>query len=237
MPDFHYQIKGRTDHSLEGGPGWAWPPVFSGIVTAPDRKAAKLAIEDEYGRTFPLRVLRVDIEQHAYLLHIREVDKEDDYIRRRFQVAACKVCSTSFRPIDKYNDPHCDHAGPDYCSAKCAKIGKVREAGEFVVQGDGRLPAVIYQIRQRSSGKIYVGQTIRAFTLRWWQHLVNSSDCKFHATLKSTPVTDWEFSVLEVIDGDVPCKAAYLTERERFWIEKLDTVTSGFNTILPTAAA
>lgn len=41
MPDFHYQIKGRQTSEYEGDSGWAWPPVFSGLVTAPDKKAAK----------------------------------------------------------------------------------------------------------------------------------------------------------------------------------------------------
>lgn len=236
MPDFYYQIKGRKSDESEGDSAWSWPPVFSGLVTAPGRKEAKVLIEDEYGRQFPLRVLRKDIHEHAYLLHIRVVEPHDDYLLRRFRETACKECGAVFKLIDKYNDTYADHRGPDHCSAKCASDGKFREVQEFRLVAEGKLPAVIYQVRQKSTGKVYVGQTIQPFTLRWWQHLTNPSDCKFHEAMKATPITDWEFSVLEVIVVPVDCasKTAYITDRERHWIEAFNSVTQGYNTMRPT---
>lgn len=235
MPDFYYQIKGRMAADSEWGSEWAWPPVFSGRVTAPDRKGAKALIEEEYGRQFPLRVLKKDLDEHAYLLHIRPIGPEDDHILRRFRDTACKECGAVFKLIDNYNDPYADHRGPDHCSAKCASAGKFREVQEFRLATEGKLPAVIYQVRQKSTGKAYIGQTIQPFTLRWWQHLTNPSDCKFHEAMKATPITDWEFSVLEVIEvpGDCASKAAYITDRERHWIETFNSVAQGYNTVRP----
>ena len=235
MPDYYYQIKGRELSEVNGTAGWVWPPVFSGLVTAPDRKQAKAQVEEEYGRQFPVRVLKKDIEQHAYLLLIKEVEPDNDYLLRRFRKTSCKECGAIFIPIDKYNDPHSDHRGQEYCSDRCSKEGKFREVQEFRLATEGRLPAVIYQIRQRSTGRVYIGQSIRPFTLRWWEHLTYPSDSKFHEELRATPITDWEFSVLEVIAVPADCKskAAYITDRERHWIETMNSVANGFNTVLP----
>lgn len=236
MPQFYYQIKGQRPGTEYADAEWAWPPIFSGLVEANDRKDAKGQIEEEYGRKFPQRVLKKDMADHAYLLHIRELGPDDDYLMRRFRDTPCKECGVSFKLIDKYNDPYADHRGPDYCSNSCASAGKLRDVQEFRLANEGKLPAVIYQVRQKSTGMVYVGQTIRPFTLRWWQHLTNPSDCKFHEALKTNPVTDWEFSVLEVVayPSDCPNKTAYLTDRERHWIETLNSVSAGYNTVRPT---
>lgn len=241
MADFYYQIKGKQEQEEEPasdwGSRWVWPPIFSGLISAPDKKAAKALIEEEYGRQFPLRVLKKDIDEHAYLLHIRIVDESMDYIRSRFQQTACKECGAMFRLIDKYNDPHADHRGPEYCSAPCHSAGKFRDVQEFKLVAIGKVPAVIYRVQQKSTGMAYVGQTIQPFTLRWWQHLTTLTDCKFHEAMRKIPLTDWDFSVLEVIavPEEVTDKAAFITERERHWIEAMDSVSNGFNTVRPKA--
>lgn len=238
MVKFYYQIKGRMPAPANGysESEWAWPPVFSGLVEAEDRKKAKVQIEEEYGRQFPLRVLRKDIDEHSYLLHIRELGPHDDYLLRRFRDTACKECGAVFKLIDKYNDPYADHRSSDYCSAGCAQAGKYRDVQEFRLATEGKVPPVIYLVRQKSTGMAYVGQTIQPFTLRWWQHLSNPSDCKFHAALKTYPMPDWEFSVLEIIEypAECACKVTYIKERERHWIEAFDSVETGYNTIRPS---
>lgn len=236
VTEFYYQIKGRMPGKEGSYSEWAWPPVFSGIVEAEGRKEAKAKIEEDYGRQFPMRVLKKDMDEHEYLLHIRELAPGDVYLRRRFLDTACKECGILFKLIDKYNDPYADHRGPDYCSERCASAGRKRELLDFNLAAEGRLPAVIYQVRQKATGKVYIGQTIQAFTLRWWQHLTTPSDCKFHEALKSSPITDWEFSVIEVVEYPPECKnkVAYLTDRERFWIETFNSVANGFNTTLPS---
>ncbi|KPA86962.1 putative endonuclease [Pseudomonas asplenii] len=237
MTKFYYQIKGRQQYD-EDEFGWAWPPVFSGMVEAEDRKAAKAQIEELYERQFPVRVLKKDIEQHAYLLHIQELTERDTYILKRFEDTPCKECGTVFKLIDKYNDPNTETNSPDYCSEACKQAARDRDLSEFRLANEGLSPPVIYQVRQKSTGRVYVGQTTQPFTLRWWQHLSKPSECKFHTALGSTDITDWDFSVLEVIVYPDECKdrAAYITQREAYWVDTLSAVDTGFNTVRPSAA-
>jgi len=239
MPEYYYQIKGRTEARKHQSAEWIFPPVFSGLVVADDRKLAKAMIEDDYGRQFPSRVLKKDMEQHHYLLNIRELkpdDYSDNYLRRRFQYLPCKECGTLFRLIDKYNDFKNECLSHDYCKLSCKEAAKEKDVREFTLVNEGKLPPVIYQVRQKSTGKVYIGQTINAFTLRWWQHLTNPSDCKFHEALKTTQITDWDFSVVEVIVFPEGCKSqrAYVTDRERHWIETMNSVDDGYNTVRPS---
>lgn len=237
MPQFYYQIKGLKRGDEQNPSEWAWPPVFSGLVDAVDRKEARAKIEDEYGRQFPVRVLRKDIEQHSYLLHFREVDPTDTYTLRRFQDTACLECGTIFKVIDKYNDFHSDNNSSDYCSARCAQDGRHRKEVDYQLVSVGRIPPVIYSVRQKSTGMVYVGQTTQPFTLRWWNHISYPSECKFHAALKKYGLADWDFSVLEVIDypEGVKGRAAFITDRERHWIDTFNSVAEGYNTVLPSA--
>jgi len=235
MLKFYYQIKGRQPAGPHREAEWAWPPVFSGMVEAADRKQAKAQIEEFYERQFPMRVLRTDITDHAYLLHMQELTEKDTYLLRRFEDTACKECGTVFRLIDKYNDPNTETTSHDYCTTACLKAARGRELSEFRLLNEGLAPPVIYQVRQKSTGRVYVGQTTQAFTLRWWQHLSNTGACKFHTALKSTAITDWEFSVIEVIAYPEGCKdrAAYITQREAHWVAELAAVEKGFNTVRP----
>lgn len=239
MLKFYYQIKGRQPARPHREAEWAWPPVFSGMVEASDRKQAKAEIEELYERQFPMRVLRRDITDHAYLLHIQELTGKDTYLLRRFEDTTCKECGTVFRLIDKYNDPNTETTSHDYCTEACKQAARGRELSEFRLVTEGLAPPVIYQVRQRSTGRVYVGQTTQAFTLRWWQHLSNPSACRFHMALKSTDITDWEFSVIEVITYPEGCKdrAAYITQREGHWIMTLSAADKGFNTVRPAGVA
>lgn len=240
MSKFYYQIKGRrpaTDAYVTDR--WAWPPIFSGMVEADSRKEARALVDDLYERQFPMRVMAKDMAANEYLLHIQQVSETDTYILKRFQDTACKECGVVFKLIDKYNDPNTETPSHDYCTEECKKAARGRELSEFRLVSEGLAPPVIYQVRQKSTGRVYVGQTTQAFTLRWWQHLSNPSACKFHTALKSTDITDWEFSVIEVITYPENCKdrAAYITQREGHWIVALSAADVGFNTVRPAGVA
>ncbi|WP_092302685.1 GIY-YIG nuclease family protein [Pseudomonas sp. NFIX28] len=239
MTKFYYQIKGRQPAGPNREAEWAWPPVFSGMVEAENRKAAKAQVEELYERQFPSRVLRSDVSDHAYLLHIQELREHDAYLLRRFEETACKECGAVFKLIDKYNDPNTETTSHDYCTEACKQAARFRDVQEFRLLNEGRSPAVIYQVRQKSTGRVYVGQTTQPFTLRWWQHLSNPTNCKFHSALGSSNITDWEFSVIEVIAYPEGCtnRAAYITQRESHWIEVLSAVDTGFNTVRPAGIA
>ncbi|SEI17022.1 GIY-YIG catalytic domain-containing protein [Pseudomonas asplenii] len=239
MTKFYYQIRGRRPAKNEYGEDeWAWPPVFSGMVEAEDRKGARASVEQEYERKFPMAVMRKDMAKHDYLLHIQQIGEHDTYLLGRFEDRACKECGTVFKLIDKYNDPYTETNSPDYCTEACKKAAVGRDLSEFRLASEGLSPPVIYQVRQKSTGRVYVGQTTQAFTLRWWQHLSKPSECKFHTALKATDITDWDFSVLEVIVYPDECKdrAAYITQREAYWVDTLSAVDTGFNTVRPSAA-
>jgi hypothetical protein len=239
MPDFHYQIKGQSLTENVYGSKWEWPPVFAGKVTAADKKAAKLLIEDEYGRKFPLRVLKSDLDNHAYLLHIEEMTPDKNHLHRQFEVMACRECRAEFRLIDKYNDHHCKSTNADFCSETCKETARARDQLEYRAEEQGRLPPVIYKVVQRSTGKVYIGQTLQAYTLRWWQHLRSQATTKLHVALRNTSATDWEFSVQEIIVVPEGCRdsVAYMNDRERYWIETLNTIEDGFNTLRPPGMA
>ncbi|GFM73793.1 hypothetical protein PSCICL_47850 [Pseudomonas cichorii] len=239
MARFYYQIKGRLPAKNEySASEWAWPPVFSGQVEAEDRKAARIEVEGLYERKFPMAVKLKDIDAHDYLLHIQPLEDTDTYLLSRFEDKACKECGAVFKLIDKYNDPHTETKSHDYCTEACQAAAKCRDLSEFRLASEGRSPPVIYQVRQKSSGRVYVGQTTQPFTLRWWQHLSNPSGCKFHAALSASAITDWEFSVIEVIvyPSDCTNRAAYITQRESHWIATLGAVETGFNTVRPVGA-
>ena len=87
---------------------------------------------------------------------------------------------------------------------------------------------MIYKITNKHNGLCYIGQTIRSFTLRWWEHIVRPSNCKFHSALKDSKISDWIFEVVEVIPSGNKEK---LDERESYWIRHYNSINNGFNTV------
>lgn len=237
MIEFYYAIKTQAQSGCDYFGAWAHPPRFSGLVTATSKAEAKALIEDEYGRVFPLRVLKKDLADQPFLLRIDEL-KADDYRRKWFETVACKCCSVGFRRIDKFNDPLSNDTGQDYCSAKCREDDRDQAISEMRLAQEGISPPVIYRIQQVSTGRCYIGQTTQAFTLRWWQHVAHPTETKFHQAFKASDgLTDWTFAVVEVV-GKAPdgvSASNHITHRERHWIDFYDSVKNGFNTVLPSA--
>lgn len=236
MPDFYYGIKSQSQSGSSFFGPWECHPKFAGKVTAGSKAEAKALIEEEYGRKFPLRVLQKDLSEQPFLLRIDEL-KPGDYRWAWFAEITCKCCTNVFTMIDKYNDPVLKDTSRDYCSAACHKIGRHDEISALALTMDGAHPPVIYRIQQLSTGRCYVGQTTKAFTYRWWQHVAYPSDSKFHKAFKeSGDLTDWSFNVLETV-GLPPAGVtaiAYITDRERHWIDVYDSVENGFNTVKPS---
>lgn len=230
MPDFYYQIKARDD-SKESWSNWAWPPVFSGKVEAKDRAAARVKIDHEYGRKFPLRVLRKDLEEHNFLLHLTEIKDGDKRTAGLFEILQCKHCDGGFRIIDKYNDPHESDKGSEFCGRAC----RVQYEREHTIDRDpffsGKEPPVIYRIFNLETGMSYIGKTTQVFTLRWYQHFYQGGNCKFHKAIHESKLSDWVFSILEVVDvPDGEDETRHVSEREAFWIDEFDAIESGYNT-------
>lgn len=225
MNEFYYQIKGRSNSDYFA---WEFPPVFSYKVEAQSVKEARQKIEELYNKKFPMRVLSKDLESNQFLLSIREIKGDEDYINRLWDLVECKECGNKFRRIDLYNDSCTSYKGTEYCSDKCHKSYKNRVEIDTIEKGwdsNGNLP-VIYKITNIKTGKCYIGQTQQSFTLRWWQHIKwGNSACKFHQAMIEGEITDWTFQVIEV------CKdKTKLNEREQFYINKFNSIEQGYNT-------
>ena len=90
--------------------------------------------------------------------------------------------------------------------------------------------AGIYQIRQISNGRLYIGQTSQSFKKRYWFH---RSQLRRHmhdnrylqSAWDKYGEDDFEFSVVEVCERD----KTYILEREVYYIQKYGTFGDGFN--------
>lgn len=227
--EFYYQIKGRSGESLYGSFGnWSFPPIFSGRVTAENKKEAKLLIEEEYSNTFPLRVLRKDLESNEFLMSITDMT-DNDHLKRLFDERQCQECENKFRRIDLYNDANTHYKGETFCSDNCHTIDKERKRIENFTQNadfNSTIP-VIYKITHIPTGKSYIGQTNQSFTLRWWQHIKwGKTDCKFQQALKDSDITDWTFGVIHVCE-----KFEELDKWESHYIREHDSINNGYNTV------
>jgi len=230
VPEYLYQIKGKEHPDV--GLNWAWPPVFTGKVEAPDKKAAKALVDEEYGKTFPLRVLAKDLDSNEFLLSLKEIKENDHYTRRLFEVRTCKHCQRPYKIIEKYtfNSPG---GGPDFCSRECSR----EHEAMFYVAPIGASPPVIYCITNKATGLCYIGKTRQVFTLRWYQHFFHPSDTKFHRAIRGTPVVDWCFEILEVVHVPAEVRELGMVEvdrlicgREMAWIKEKDAIRNGYNT-------
>ena len=83
---------------------------------------------------------------------------------------------------------------------------------------------LVYKITNLLNGKIYVGQTTREFEKRISEHQHNTTSCIGQAIHKY----GWENFKAEIIEY---CSSIQeLNEREKFWIEKLNTkFPNGYN--------
>lgn len=234
LKKFQYQIKGKKSQSQKGeydlyDSNWVFPPIFTGLVEAKDRKEARKKLEEEYNHKLPQRVLSKDLETTDFLLRLEEIKDDNTYLLSKFEVNTCLVCKTNFRQIDLYNDTNSDYKGSEYCSRKCSDIDSEREYAKR--QEDWERwqtnPIVIYKITNKLNNQCYIGKTQRSFTLRWWEHLKSreTSDAKFHKALSEVSLENWKFEIEEVVK-DINT----LSEREGYYIKKYNSIDNGYNT-------
>lgn len=230
MPDYYYQIKARAAENEYSTSHWAFPPLFSGKVSAESKQHAKIQIQEEYSRQFPLRVLKKDLDKEHYLLNIQEIDDQDDRTKSLFEFRACLNCQRNFRVIDLYNDHNEFYKGHSYCSDQCKSDHRPTQNVVAAISSPNSTP-MIYQITNLKTGLSYIGQTTQVFTLRWYQHFYHGGSCKFHQAIKQSKFEDWQFRVLETVNYPVGITLeAHLRARERYWIDHYDTISNGYNT-------
>lgn len=91
----------------------------------------------------------------------------------------------------------------------------------------------IYQITNSVTNKSYVGQAINVFS-RWYEHLYRAFaiqrvdyESPLHSAFRKYGINAFSFKILEV------CNKEELNEREKHWIQKLDTVApNGYNLLI-----
>jgi len=262
--EFYFQIKGKkhdkpekSDSEVEntesdssssyggwsnyGSGNWSWPPIWSDMVVADNRKEAHKMIEEMYDKKFLTRVLRKDLDSNEFLLVIKELKEDDHYTRSLFDVNECKQCHKKFKVIEKYqlNKPS---GGTMFCCYECGKefdeierLKKYSEPTDNISAGIHN--PVIYRINNKITGMSYIGKTRQAFTFRWYQHFFQfKKDTKFYTAIEKSNVTDWIFEVVETIVCPEILKTyedvdTYILERETFWINHYDSVRKGYNSV------
>lgn len=246
MNKYYYQIKGKAGYvdpeyvSVYGNPqNWTFPPVFSGMVEAENRKEAKEIIDELYGKKFPLRVLNKDLESNEFLLSIEEL-KEGSHRLKLFEKRECELCGGGFYVIDKYNDHNEFYKGWNYCSDSCKKEHSEIRHSEYLESREmnGTHIPVIYKITNKNTGKCYIGKTTQPFTLRWYQHFYHQKGTKFHEEICKSNLSDWVFEIQEIIEFSEELSGKlrnerdkFIFERERFWINHYNSVEDGYNSI------
>lgn len=213
---FYYQLKVKTKTIYCDGIGLEWSnPVMRGIVEAKDSKSARKKIKEE--------IFEKDIKRgDDILLSIIEVKEDTQYLLDFFKPRVCKQCGITFCTSITDYFSH----GADFCSRACydlytyetlnnLDIDAILKKKEYDYIAWTECNPVIYRIYNKKSDKNYVGQTIRAFTLRWWEHYKAWVGC-----CADGKITDFDFSVLEEFSKeDVRKNDKLLSEREQYWID------------------
>lgn len=239
MPEFYFQIKGKTGKDAYSFSNWSFPPIWQDKVEAKNSKEAKLIIEEMYGRKFPLRVLAKDLDSNEFLLSIKEIKEDDTWTKKLFETVECKTCKSPFKLIEKYQSGGRNDGGRDFCCSECAD--KEREKNRLPLTDFLEQKAihdyVIYKITNKETGMCYIGQTKQAFTFRWYQHFYQPKDVKFHDAIMNFPITVWTFEVIEKID--IPEEIKYdkasirnlIFNKETEYIKKFDSIKNGYNSV------
>lgn len=213
MEKFYYQLKCKEKDVYTGAVSDYWSHAFfKGIVSAEDSKAARALIKT--------MILDNEIKKDSnLLLSIIKITPDKEYLEDFFKPRICKFCGNAWSPANN------EYYGL-YCCRACyeqAMLQQKREDDELFISSDwGESYPVIYRIYDKKNNKNYIGQTIRAFTLRWWEHYKT-----WIQRVENAHITDFEFSILGIFSRDIDKDV--LSQREQFWIEKYDALTNGYN--------
>lgn len=207
-----------------------WKQIYKTFVIAENKKEAiKNFYETIDVDNIPLRILRKDINKFSLLLHVYEI-KSGHFTETFIEERICSICGKAYRLIDKFNE-FGTYSTYECCSLECDDIDSSNKIDNYNLSDNfySSYP-VIYKIKNIKTNKCYIGQTIRSFTLRWWEHIKTlSSEDKFHKELKSTNIIDWEFGVIEVFDKNIPKEL--LTEKEKYWINYYNSKENSYNSL------
>lgn len=213
MKKFYYQLKCKYKDEYTGLVANYWSNAFfKGIVEAEDSKSARKYIKEQ--------ILDKDLKKDDnILLSIIEVKEDTPYLLEMFEPKICQHCGNVFTfANNEYYGQYCCRA----CYEQEMQKIKLEEDDLFISPDWNSSYPVIYRIYDRKNDKNYIGQTIRAFTLRWWEHYKN-----WIQRVENTSITDFEFTVLEQLPKNTTKEQ--LSEREQYYISKYNAYTEGYN--------
>lgn len=86
----------------------------------------------------------------------------------------------------------------------------------------------IYKIINQINNKVYVGKTVTTIANRWLHHLddYKKFDWHLYRAMRKYGIEHFSIEQIEECDDEI------INEREIYWIEKLDTFHSGYNSTL-----
>lgn len=227
MKKWYCILQGRTCSKDYGD---HWTQIYKTFVIAEDKKGAIAAFHEHVNvEKIPLAVRKKVLNPDSLLLHVYEI-KEGHFTEEFTYERTCIICGKTYQLIDKFNE-FGSYGTYTCCSEECDGIERSRRVGPIETFDDflSAMP-VIYKITHTPTGKVYIGKTIRAFTLRWWEHIKSTGATdKFHTEIHNTPLTDWTFQVIEVLPKNTTNES--ILSRERDWIKHYNAIELGFNTI------
>ncbi len=212
MKEFYYQLKIKEDY------GWSYYPTLRGLVQAEDIKKARKHVKED--------ILDNDCKRdNGLLLTLIEIKENNKYLIDLCGIHICEECGKEYT-LNETLKPYGKFCSDD-CKTDFDRKWRLENDINYVCNVDNPYP-VIYLIENISNGKNYVGQTIRSFTLRWWEH--------YHNWIKhqDEDITNFRFTILEEIvrkDKGFEQIKQELQEKEQFYIEKYNALESGYNSV------
>lgn len=202
---------------------WSW-------LLAESEEEAKKLLEEEYWLQWMLQFspVRKNQKKDMYRVSLYEKWNIEMYIKDMTKKNECNHCKRIFRKMThKWYYSNFDSI---YCSYDCFLTwtwleNKTWSCSSYSSSG------VVYRIYKKSTWESYIWQTIRSWTLRWWEHFTQWTSPKFQNAIRSTPLNDWSFEIIEVIEWQYLSQNQYaLSEAEEKWIRHFNSIENWFNT-------
>lgn len=211
MKTFYCIIKYRKDDF--------WFDLIKDSIQAENKIEAREKIKEEFEIDIPMRLKLKDVKPGDLLLKLYE--HNDQYFSQDFfEEKECVLCHKKFTMTEKYN-LNKKFGSEKYCSIKCESIEY--EKSDIYREYINETNPVIYKITKISTNQVYIGQTCRSFTWRWWEH-IKTQDFIIQ------DITDISFQIIETLPND--SDNSFILERESHWIKHYDSIKKGFNKLM-----
>lgn len=210
---------------------WSW-------LLAEDKDDAMSILEEELSLQGMLQwtPVRKNQKKDMYRLSLYEKWDIESYIKDKTKKNICTHCWRVFRKMTTkwyvdLNEWQSYRLDDDiFCSYNCAIDHKWdREILNMSYLSDWY--GVIYKITHKDSNKCYIWQTIRSWTLRWWEHFTQWTAPKFQDAINCSELEHWTFEIIEKIPKEIVRKnPQLLTDLEAKWINHFNSIENWFNT-------